>query len=86
MIWLLAQPAKQKQLKVIVSVFWCMGRWRHGPVLIGDMRILGAHVLKIRDVGPKARAVICPDGLFCKFRVHPQLQKYFVSRLTQITS
>jgi hypothetical protein len=25
MIWLLAQPAKQKQLKVIVSVFWWMG-------------------------------------------------------------
>src|SRR5580704_19779861 len=30
MIWLPAQPAKQKQLKVIVSVFWWMGRWLAG--------------------------------------------------------
>src|SRR5258706_8226845 len=43
MIRLLAQPAKQKQLKLIVSVFWCMdGLPRFdGPVLISDMRILG---------------------------------------------
>jgi hypothetical protein len=43
MIRLLAQPAKQKQLKLIVSVFWCMdGLPRFdGPVLISNMRILG---------------------------------------------
>jgi hypothetical protein len=43
MIRLLAQPAKQKQLKLIVSVFWCMdGLPRFdGPVLISDLRILG---------------------------------------------
>jgi hypothetical protein len=43
MVRLLAQPAKQKQLKLIVSVFWCMdGLPRFdGPVLISDMRILG---------------------------------------------
>jgi hypothetical protein len=42
-IWLLAQPAKQKQLKLIVSVFWYMdGLPRFdGPVLTSDMRILG---------------------------------------------
>ena len=43
MIRLLAQPAKQKQLKLIVSVFWRMdGLPRFdGPVLISAMRILG---------------------------------------------
>src|SRR6266576_1954747 len=43
MIRLLAQPAKQKQLKLIVSVFWCMdGLPRFdGPALISDLRILG---------------------------------------------
>jgi hypothetical protein len=43
MIRLLAQPAKQKQLKLTVSVFWCMdGLPRFdGPVLISAMRILG---------------------------------------------
>jgi hypothetical protein len=42
MIRLLAQLAKQKQLKLIVSVFWCMDLPRFdGPVLISAMRILG---------------------------------------------
>jgi hypothetical protein len=44
----------------------------HGPVLIGDMRILGAPTsLKIRDVGPKARAVICPTGCSANFVSSP---------------
>jgi hypothetical protein len=44
MIWLLAQPAKQKLSKVIVSVFgvWGDGAPRFdGPVFISDMRLLG---------------------------------------------
>src|SRR6266481_2583513 len=32
------------------------------------------------------RPLILPDGLFCKSPVQPHLQKYFCSRLTQITS
>src|SRR6266849_9701929 len=49
---------------------------------------------KVRQVTPSTfalratadRPTDLPDGLFCKSPVQPHLQKYFRSRLTQITS
>src|SRR5258707_4591584 len=77
MIRLLAQPAKQKQLKLIVSVFWCMdGLPRFdGPVLISDMRILGPPLTPAPNgrFGSKSEVTaLRRDVCFCPVSRHPQ--------------
>jgi hypothetical protein len=77
MIWLLAQPAKQKQLKLIVSVFWCMdGLPRFdGPVLISDMRILGPPLTPAPNgrFGSKSEVTaLRRDVCFCPVSGHRQ--------------
>src|SRR5258705_4930640 len=76
-IRLLAQPAKQKQLKLIVSVFWCMdGLPRFdGPVLISDMRILGPPLTPAPNgrFGSKSEVTaLRRDVCFCPVSGHRQ--------------